>query len=178
MSRRPPDPDEAAVLHARARQLAQRTGTPAAEAMLEVLVFRLADEQYAIETRQIDEVLSLRDLTPLPGTPAFVRGVLNRRGTILAVFDIKRLLGLPEHGLTDLHQVAVVSGNDMTIGLLVDTVVDVQMLPEGRLQRPAADAGDGRDDYLRGVTAERLALLDVERILADPMLIVNDQGEG
>jgi purine-binding chemotaxis protein CheW len=131
MSRRPPDPDEAAVLHARARQLAQRTGTPAAEAMLEVLVFWLADEQYAIETRQIDEVLSLRDLTPLPGTPAFVRGVLNRRGTILAVFDIKRLLGLPEHGLTDLHQVAVVSGNDMTIGLLVDTVVDVQMLPEG-----------------------------------------------
>ena len=92
------------VLHARALALARRpVEAPAAGSLVELLEFKLGHERYAVETRHVREVHPLRNLTPLPCAPAFVRGIVNVRGRITAAFDIKRFFGLPEAGLTDLH---------------------------------------------------------------------------
>ena len=167
-------PDDSEVLRARARALARRPeGAPAAT--LEVLEFRLAEERYALETRHVRGVHALRDLTPLPCTPPFVLGIVNLRGQITAVIDIKKFFDLPEKGLTDLHRIILVGGEGFELGLLADVVVGVHGIPVESFQ-PALPTLTGiRADYLKGVTAERLVLLDLERILADPKIVVQEE---
>lgn len=172
------DPIESAakvgeVLHARARALARRPATPSSATLLEVLRFRLAQEHYAIETRWVSEVMPLRDLAPLPGTPPFVRGIVNARGRILPVFDLKKFFDLPEAGLTDLHTVVVVQGPNLQFGLLADTVLGVASLDEGDLQPALVTLTGIRADCLRGVAAGPLVVLAMDRIFTDARIIID-----
>jgi purine-binding chemotaxis protein CheW len=166
--------DSARILHARALALA-RTERPDTDGeTLELLEFRLASERYAIETRHVTEVHPLRDLTPLPGTPDFVRGIVNLRGRILPVFELKKFFGLPEEGLTDLHRIVVVRGGDLELGLLADMVVNVFRLPRAALQPTLPTLSGIGAEYLMGVSEDRVVVLDLERILADPRIVVDD----
>ena len=170
--------DAAQILRARAKALARRPeDEPEAETLLEVLEFRLAEERYAVEIRHVSEVYPLKDLTPLPGTPAFVLGVVNVRGRILPVVDLKKFFELPEEGLTDLHRIILVEGNGLYLGLLADATVGVRSIPVGSLQASLPTLTGIRSDYLKGVTAERLVVLDVSRLMADSNLIVHDEVE-
>lgn len=170
--------DASQVLRERARALARAPQRDAAAAAsIEVLEFRLARESYALETRHVGEVLPLNDLTPLPCTPSFVRGIVNVRGRILPVLDIKQFFDLPDQGLTDLHRIIFVRGNDLELGLLADVIVGVRAIPVDSLQASLPTLTGIRADYLKGVTAERLVVLDLDRILADPKIIVHEEVE-
>jgi len=170
--------DAREILRARARVLARPPkNIPAAEASLEVLEFRLARECYALETRYVSEVYPLKDLTPLPCTPPFVPGIVNVRGRITPVIDIKKFFDLPDQGLTDLHRIILVRGNDLELGLLADVIVGVRIIPLDSLQPSLPTLTGIRDNYLKGVTAERLVVLDLERILADPQILVHEEVE-
>jgi purine-binding chemotaxis protein CheW len=155
--------------------LAHKPQTETTEVQLEVLEFRLAQESYAVESRYVQEVYPLRDLTPVPCTPAFVLGIVNVRGRIVPVLDIKKFLDLPEKGLTDLHRIVLIRGEDCELGLLADVIVGVRSIPFESLQPSLPTLTGVRSDYLKGVTAERLVVLDLARILADPKIIVNDE---
>ena len=171
-------PDAGQVLRERARALARPPQRDAAATTsLEVLEFRLARESYALETRHVGEVLRLNDLTPLPCTPPFVRGIVNVRGRILPVLDIKKFFDLPEQGLTDLHRIILVHGNDLELGLLADVIVGVRIIPVGSLQPSLPTLTGIRAEYLKGVTAERLVVLDLARLLTDPKIIVHEEAE-
>ena len=164
------------ILRARAQALARRPErAPVAGASLELLEFRLARERYALENRWVQEVCPLKELTPLPCTPPFVLGIVNVRGRILPVFDLKKFFDLPEQGLTDLHRLIRVRGDDLELGLLADVIVGVRSLPVDSLQVSLPTLTGIRSDYLKGVTAERLVVLDLARILADPKIIVHDE---
>jgi purine-binding chemotaxis protein CheW len=166
------------ILRARARALAR---TPprasAAGAMLELLEFRLASERYAVESRLVQEVHPLRDLTPLPCTPPFVLGIVNVRGRILPVLDLKKFFDLPERGLTDLHRIILVRGNDLELGLLADVIVGVRNVAADSLQPSLPTLTGIRADFLKGVSDERLVVLDLDRILLDPKIIVHEEVE-
>jgi purine-binding chemotaxis protein CheW len=167
------------VLRDRARTLARTPAQPpAAETLLELLEFRLAQERYALETRYIQEVYPLRDLTPLPGTPPFVLGIVNVRGRILPVLDLKKFFDLPEKGLTDLHRIILVQGEGLELGLLADVIVGVHSVPQDCLQPSLPTLTGIRADYLKGVTDERLVVLDLARILSDPRIVVQTEVEG
>lgn len=167
---------DAEVLRGRARALARppRSETKAGD-LLELLEFRLAQESYAVETRHVHEVHPLRDLTPLPCTPVFIAGVVNVRGRIVPVIDIKKFFDLPDRGLTDLHRVILVRGEDIELGLLADVVVGVRALPVEELRPPLPTLSGIRADYLKGVTGLRLVVLDVDRILKDPRIVVDEE---
>src|SRR5258707_14452178 len=118
--------DAEQILQARARALARRPRRASAEGTtLEVLEFRLASERYAVESRLVQEVHPLRDLTPLPCTPPFVLGIVNVRGRILPVLDLKKFFDLPESGITDIHVVVIVHAGDVELGILADAVAGV-----------------------------------------------------
>src|SRR5712691_4625266 len=171
-------PDARQILRARARALARPPERAAvAEASLEVLEFRLAQERYALETSYVREVHPLKDLTPLPCTPPFVLGIVNVRGRITPVIDIKKFFDLPDKGLTDLHRIILVRGNDLELGLLADVIVGVRSIPVDSLQPSLPTLTGIRSDYLKGVTAEHLVVLDVGRLLADPNIIVHEDVE-
>jgi purine-binding chemotaxis protein CheW len=165
------------ILRARARALAQPPPPAAPSTMLELLEFRLASERYALETRHVQNVHPLRELTPLPCTPPFVLGIVNVRGRILPVFDLKKFFELPEQGLTDLHRIILVQGNDLELGLLADVIVGVRSVAADSLQPSLPTLTGIRADYLKGIGEEGLVVLDIDRILSDPKIIVHEEVE-
>ena len=166
------------ILRARAQALARLPErVPLVDTLLEVLEFRLAQERYAVETEHVREVYPLKELTPLPCTPPFVLGIVNVRGRILPVFDLKKFFDLPDQGLTDLHRIIVVRSRTLEFGLLADVIVGVRSIPVENLQSSLPTLTGIRADYLKGVTSESMVVLDLARILADPKIIVHDEVE-
>jgi len=159
---------EQQILKARALALAREPVASAAEGeRIEVVEFLLADERYAIEACYIGEVYPLKDLTPLPCTPAFVLGVINLRGRILSVIDLRTFFDLPNRGLSDLNKVIVLHDDAMEFGLLADAIIAARWLPRSTLLPSLPTLTEIRAEYLLGVTPERLVVLDGGKILAD-----------
>ncbi len=166
------------ILRTRAQALAQeQEGRSEAGDFLEVLEFSLAYERYALETSAVREVYPLRELTPLPGTPPFILGIINLRGQILPVNDLKRFFNLPEKGLSDLNKVIVLHRGRLEVGILADNIVGVRKLPLAEVQAGLPTLEGLSTNYLKGVTADALIILDAEKILADPRLIVHEEVE-
>ena len=175
----PGDDDAARIWRARTQALAQplpQAGEGSQpQALIEVLEFRLADERYAVETAFVQAVHPLRRLTEVPCTPPFVLGIVNLRGHIVTVVNLKKFFGLPEQGLTDLHRIVLVGDGDTEFGLLADVSVGVHLIAPAELHAaPLALAGDGAH-HVRGITAESLIVLDMASILADPRMLVDEQ---
>ncbi len=173
---RPSAEDRRTILRARARALAARDQKDAAsEALaLEVVEFVVGPEHYGIESSCIREIYPLNEFTPLPCTPSFVLGLINVRGQILSLVDIKKLFDLPEKGLTNLNRVIIVHANHMEIGILADAILGVRSIALDQL-RPALPTLTGiREEYLRGITKDSLVVLDVGKILSDKKILVDE----
>ena len=164
------------ILRDRARALAKvPEQREAAQEWIDIVEFGLANETYAIETAFVREVYPLKELTPLPGTPPFVSGIINVRGQILSVIDIKKFFDLPEKGLTDLHKVIIVHQGGMELGILADDVFGVRSIFSDEIGPPLFTLTGIRAEYLRGVTKEALIILDAGKMLSDPKIVVHEQ---
>jgi purine-binding chemotaxis protein CheW len=163
------------ILEARARAAAKPPARPDDTVRLEVLAFSLAMETYCIETCHVLEVCQLRDLTAVPCTPAFVAGVMNLRGRIIAVVDLRRFFDMPERGLTELNRVIVLAGGDNELGLLADSIDGVRSVAVTDMQDGVPTLTGIRAQLLKGLTGQMLAVLDGSRLLAEPGLKVNEQ---
>lgn len=161
------------ILRARARALARAPG-PGADALetLEVIEFVLADEHYGIEANHVREVIPLKGLTPLATVPPFVLGVVSVRGQLLAVLELRQLLELTGDNRGDYPLAIVLGRGAMEFGVAVNSVLGVHRVPLSAVQRARDGILGIRDQYLRGVTSERLVILDGAQLLADPQLIV------
>ncbi len=174
----PTPAEKRAILKKRAQVLARapKSEDKAGEC-LEVVEFLLAYEQYGIESSYIREVYPLKDLTPLPCTPPFVLGIINVRGQILSVIDLKKFFDLPEKGLTELNRVIIIRAKDMEFGILADAILSIRLIPVREMQPSLPTLTGIRAEYLRGVTSDRLVVLNVAKILSDPGLIVHEEVE-
>ncbi len=171
-----PEPEDAKrILKARATALAREPEKAQAADTLELVEFLLAHETYAVESRHVREVYPLENLTPLPCTPAFVLGIVNLRGEILSVIDIKKFFDLPEKGLTDLNKVIVLQSDGISFGILADVILGVRRVPLSEIQPSLPTLTGIREKYLKGVTPESKVLLDAEKLLADEKIIVREQ---
>lgn len=164
------------ILRARARALA-RDPQPAREPedAIEVVEFVLAYETYAIESAYLREVHPLKDLTPVPCAPAYIRGIVNVRGQILSVVDIKKFFDLPERGLPDLDKMIILRSASMEFGILADRIAGTRRIPMGELQTSLPTLTGIRAEYLKGVTADRVVVLDAGKLLSDPDIVVHEQ---
>jgi len=166
------------LLKTRARALAQEPpAAGAAQGLLEVTEFRLAAETYALASAFVREVQPLKDYTPLPGVPPFVLGLINVRGQILSVVDLKKFFSLPGKSLSELDKVIIIRNDSMEFGLLADAVLGTRALPLDAVQAaPPTVTGIGAE-YLKGVTREGVIVLDAEKILSDEKLVVSQKAE-
>lgn len=174
-----PSPEEKrAILKARAQILAQEPEDQALKLeSIEVVEFLLAYEKYGIELSMVREIYPLKEFTLVPCTPSFVLGIINVRGQILSVIDIKKFFNLPEKGLTDLNKVIIVYTDKMEVGILADVILGVREIPCAEIQPSLPILTGIRADYLKGITKEVLVILDVEKILADKKILVDEQVE-
>lgn len=163
------------ALQERARRLARAPAAEEAGEWLELLAFELGPEVYALETRHVGEVQPLRQLTPLPGTPPAVLGMVDVRGSIQAVLDLRRMFELPVQGLSDRNNLAILQGPDMEFAVLTDRILGIGMLPRARLTPELANLSGIRANYLLGIAPQGWVVLDGAKLLGDPRLVV-DQG--
>lgn len=174
--RSPGPEEEQAVLKARAAQLARRPAQDGDQgSRLDCLEFRLSDESYAVEMSYVAETLPLSDFTPLFCTPPYVLGITNLRGRIISIIDLRRFFELPAVGLSDLNRVIVVSDGSMEFGVLADGIVGMRSVALSELQPAPATFAGMREEFLAGVTADRLALLDMGKILSDKRVVVHEE---
>ena len=174
----PTPKEKGVILKARARVLAKETEEAgAAREFLDIIEFSLAAETYGIESAFVREVYPLKDFTPLPGTPPFVLGIVNVRGQILSVIDLKKFFNLPEKGLGQLNKVIIIRNDRMEFGILTDAVLDARPIPLESIQAaPPTVTGIGAG-YLKGVTGGRMIILDAEKILGDEKIIVHQEAD-
>lgn len=139
------------------------------QAVLETWVtFALAGETYAFPVEAIQEIVRVSTITRVPDAPHPVRGILNLRGRVVPVVDLRVRLGLPRGEAGARNRVLVATARGRLIGLLVDEVEQVVRLDRNAFEAPPADVLTERSDYLRAVCQRDralLILLDVERVL-------------
>ena len=175
VSSEPTQEEKQGILRKRAQTLARQPLQEETGGVLDVLEFLLTYETYAIEMRWVAETYPLKELTPLPGTPTFVAGIINVRGRILSVIDIRRFFDLPEKGLTDLNKVIIVHNGKMEFGILADEILGTRSIPLSEVQPPFPTLTGIREEYLKGVTRKRTAILDGAKLLTDRNLIVHEE---
>ncbi len=152
------------VLEERARALARAAVPPPAGDVLELVTFALADEVYAIESRYVQAVVRLVELSPLPGAEPPVFGVTAWRGGLLTILDLRRVLGLSVAAPDDLSRLIVLGEDRPAFGILADAVQDLVTLPISEL-RAAAEGVAAQREYLRAMTAGAVLVLDGDKLL-------------
>lgn len=175
-----PPPERAReIMESRARALARDPKSEAAPvSSLDVILFDLNGERYGIESRFVREVIRLADFTPVPGTPDFVLGVTNMRGVVLAVFDLSRLMLLPQQqGLTDLSRVIVLGTDRAEFGIVADYAHGQALVPADEIRGRHDGPGADYRALQQGVTGSGLVILDGDALLNDPRLIVDTASE-
>lgn len=175
--------DPQAVLEARARHLAQTPAEKTAGAeTLELAAFHLGLEYLGLPTFAVYEVQPLRahHWTRVPCTPAFIVGAINLRGHIYAIMDLARFWGLPPRPMSEKAHVLLVRGRDgggqeLELTFLADDRPQVCQVPLASLAPPPATVSAHAQAFLRGVAPDMLMVLDIERLLSHPGLIVQDE---
>ena len=141
----------------------------AAEATEHLATFYLAREEYGVDVKQVQEIRRVAEITSVPRAPEFVRGVINLRGRILPVLDLRRRLGLGEVVVERASRIVVVRVKERLLGLLVDGASQVLKIPVSQVEPAPEEVVQKGGDYIRGVAklADRLIILvDLERLLA------------
>jgi len=164
------------ILRERALTIAQvREEEPAAGEAIEIVEFQLSSERYGVESSYVREAYALKELTPLPCTPSFLLGVVNVHGQIISIIDIRKFFDLPAEGLTDINNIIIVGNDEMTLAILTDAITGMRSISLQDIQPPLPTLTGIRAEYLRGVTGERLVILDVPKILSDETITVHEE---
>lgn len=121
-------------------------------ASLELLTFRVADQEYALDIMSVREIRGWTNATPLPHAPAYMKGVINLRGTVLPVMDLSCRLGMSVSEQSERSVIIVVKVEDQMTGLLVEAVSDIVALSPDDLQPPPELTGSAADGVVSALT--------------------------
>jgi purine-binding chemotaxis protein CheW len=146
-----------------------RESRAAAEETEHLATFFLDREEYGVDVRLVQEIRRLTEITQVPRAPEFIKGVINLRGRIIPVIDLKRKLGIGEVAATKLARIVVVTMRGRLLGLLVDGASQVLKVPVSLVEPPPEEVMQKGGDYLRGVAKlekRLIILIDLETVLA------------
>lgn len=139
-----------------------------AQNALQVVAFRLGDEEYAIEITKAKEIILVDGITRVPQMPPWIEGIINLRGTVIPVIDLRQRFGLPAVGRDDHARIIVARLDGRIVGMIVDAVSRVMKIPQADIQPPPETIAGLAGAYLVGVAkldGRMQFLLDAEKIL-------------
>ncbi len=135
---------------------------------MQLVSFRLAQEEYGVEITKVQEIILVGEITRVPQTPPYVKGLINLRNTVIPIVDLRLRFGLAQEEATDETRIMVVNVAGKTIGIIVDAVSEVLRISREQIAPPPPTvAGPGRE-YLTGLVRldkRLLILLDIDKIL-------------
>lgn len=135
---------------------------------VKVIVFQLKDEEYGVEVDQVRSIERMQHITRVPRTPDFVKGVINLRGVVTPIIELRKRFGIEETESSDSTRIIIVSVGNMEVGLIVDAANDVVDIPNNIIEPPPEIVGGIEADYLRGVAKmdkRLLILLNLDKAL-------------
>jgi purine-binding chemotaxis protein CheW len=136
---------------------------------LEVLLFRVERELYAVPSTSVREIMRYRPWTPVPGAPASLPGIISQRGMILPVVEPRPLLGLEQVAITREARMVIILHNDIGMALLAETVLDLIVLPASTIEPVPSALDPARARFLRGIVhheGQPIGLLDLDELIA------------
>src|ERR1700704_605861 len=151
-------------------------GSPGATVLTQFISFAIADDQYGVDIMAVREIKGWSQITKIPRQPDYMRGVLNLRGIMIPIIDLRGRFGRGMTEATSLHIVIVVQIGAQMVGLLADRVLDIVAINAAQIQPVPRIAQGSRADFLSGlVTIESgmIALIDLSHLLS---LSINDEG--
>jgi purine-binding chemotaxis protein CheW len=137
------------------------------------LTFHLAKEDYGIEIRYVTEIIGIQRITEVPDMPDFIKGVINLRGKIIPVMDVRTRFALPAREYDDRTCIIVVNINETAVGLVVDEVSEVADIPDDQIEPPPSTGKRNASRYIQGMGKLDEAvkiLLNVEKLLFEEEL--------
>ncbi|CAM5788286.1 MULTISPECIES: chemotaxis protein CheW [Brevibacillus] len=148
---------------------------------VKVIVFRLKDEEYGVDVNQVKSIEKLEHITRVPRTPAFVKGVINLRGVVTPIIDLRNRFSLEETAYTESTRIIIVAVGELEVGLIVDAANDVIDIPVNAIEPPPEVVGGVEAAYLRGVAKlekRLLILLNLDKVLSNEEIKQLDSFEG
>jgi purine-binding chemotaxis protein CheW len=142
----------------------------ASSGRIETISFSIGEEQYGVDIMAVREIKGWSEITHLPRQPEYVRGVLNLRGVMVPIIDLRCRFGQGKTEATPLHVVIIVQVEQRLIGLLADRVLDILSFEASQVQPVPQIARSSRIDFLSGlvtVDGTMIALVDLPNLLAD-----------
>lgn len=133
------------------------------------LGFRLDEEIFGFELLSVREIIRLIDITPIPRAPFYIRGIVNLRGKIIPVVDLRKKFGLPHKDDTDVTCIIVVDIGNTETGVVVDRVAQVLAFQSDEIEKSPSFSNNGETDYILGIgkrESQVVVLLDVAKIMA------------
>jgi purine-binding chemotaxis protein CheW len=132
------------------------------------LTFRLGQEVYGVEILKVQEIKGYTPVTPVPNTPAYLKGVMNLRGTIVPVVDLRAKFGMSEAEYSQFTVIIVLTVGAKVVGLIVDAVSDVLNIPRGDIQATPDFGAHVDARFISGLAKagdKLVVLLDIDRVL-------------
>lgn len=140
-----------------------------------IIKFALLSHIYAFETKYISEVLLNKKITPIPGTPPFVWGVINLRGKIVSAINLQTFFKMGDKGLTDQNHLIVLSTQEMFFGVICDKVFGIFTEDESLSQAPPSTLNENYLKYISGILPDNSILLNAHKILTSSEIIITKQ---
>lgn len=138
--------------------------------MIQLVTFKLEEETYGVNVMQVQEVLRVTEIAPVPGAPYFVLGIINLRGNVVTVLDTRSRFGLSTTDLTDNSRIVIIEGEGQVVGILVDSVAEVVELRESQIDTAPNVGNEETARYIQGVYTREGSLLivvDINKLLTD-----------
>ncbi|KGX88617.1 chemotaxis protein CheW [Pontibacillus marinus] len=134
-----------------------------------IIVFQLKDEEFGVPVQQVGSIERMQHITRVPSTPDFVKGVINLRGVVTPIIDLRTRFDLHSKEHDESTRIIIVHYNDMEVGLIVDSANDVIDIPKEAIEPPPEVVGTVEAEYIQGVAKlERrlLILLDLQKVFS------------
>ncbi len=138
--------------------------------ILQWVTYHLEDEVYGINVMQVQEVLRITEIAPVPGAPSYVLGIINLRGNVVTVIDTRSRFGLMPKEADDLSRIIIVEVNGKVIGMLVDSVAEVVYLHQSEIDSAPNVSNDDSSRFIQGVCSREdylLIIVDVDKFLSE-----------
>ena len=138
--------------------------------VLRWVTFCLENEKYGINVMQVQEVLRVSEIAPVPGAPDYVLGIINLRGNVVTVIDTRKRFGLEPRELGDSTRIVIVEANEQVVGILVDSVAEVVDLKVSEIESAPNVGTEESSKFIQGVASqddELLIIVDLNKLLTD-----------
>ncbi|MBD7936703.1 MULTISPECIES: chemotaxis protein CheW [Cytobacillus] len=135
---------------------------------VQLIVFQLGDKEYGVPVADVLSIEKIEHITRVPGTEKYIKGVINLRGVILPIVDLRTRFNLPEHPYSQHTRIIITKKGEKEVGLIVDTANDVIDVATSQLEPPPEVVGTESFDYIKAVAKmnqQILILIDLAKVL-------------